>query len=304
MSDGRGVELYLVTDTALCGGPDGVVETAEAAARGGVDMIQIRDHDASTRELCSLTTRVIDAVAALGARRAVAQTPTPRAAGGRSAGLYDEECPAPRVERDSPTGAGQQMAAAATPISSSTTARRVRVVVDDRLDVALAVGADGVHLGQSDLDPVVARRLADRVVGEGFHLGWSVSNLEQVAAATRLPRGTVDLLGIGPFRATPTKPDAAQPLGLDGVGAITDAARAGGFANVVIGGVKLTDLRALVAAGAQGVAVVSAICGQPDPLAATQALRSELDEALAEVRPVHGGRGALELERPDHAGPA
>ena len=129
MSDGRGVELYLVTDTALCGGPDGVVETAEAAARGGVDMIQIRDHDASTRELCSLTTRVIDAVA---------------------------------------------------------TARRVRVVVDDRLDVALAIGADGVHLGQSDLDPVVARRLADRVVGEGFHLGWSVSNLEQVAAATRL----------------------------------------------------------------------------------------------------------------------
>ena len=222
MSDGRGVELYLVTDTALCGGPDGVVETAEAAARGGVDMIQIRDHDASTRELCSLTTRVIDAVA---------------------------------------------------------TARRVRVVVDDRLDVALAVGADGVHLGQSDLDPVVARRLADRVVGEGFHLGWSVSNLEQVAAATRLPRGTVDLLGIGPFRATPTKPDAAQPLGLDGVGAITDAARAGGFANVVIGGVKLPDLRALVAAGAQGVAVVSAICGQPDPLAVTQALRRELDAA-------------------------
>lgn len=222
MSDGRGVELYLVTDTALCGGPDGVVETAEAAARGGVDMIQIRDHDASTRELCSLTTRVIDAVA---------------------------------------------------------TARRVRVVVDDRLDVALAVGADGVHLGQSDLDPVVARRLADRVVGEGFHVGWSVSNLEQVAAATRLLRGTVDLLGIGPFRATPTKPDAAQPLGLDGVGAITDAARAGGFANVVIGGVKLPDLRALVAAGAQGVAVVSAICGQPDPLAATQALRRELDAA-------------------------
>ena len=88
MSDGRGVELYLVTDTALCGGPDGVVETAEAAARGGVDMIQIRDHDASTRELCSLTTRVIDAVAALGAHPAVAQTPTPRAAGGRSAGLY------------------------------------------------------------------------------------------------------------------------------------------------------------------------------------------------------------------------
>ena len=93
------------------------------------------------------------------------------------------------------------------------------------------------------------------------------------------PRGTVDLLGIGPFRATPTKPDAAQPLGLDGVGAITDAARAGGFANVVIGGVKLPDLRALVAAGAQGVAVVSAICGQPDPLAATQALRRELDAA-------------------------
>lgn len=256
MTAGRVVELYLVTDTALCGGPDGVVETAVAAARGGVDMIQIRDHDASTRELCSLTTRVIDAC------RQIAPTSTPNATG----------------------------------------ARRVRVVVDDRLDVALAAGADGVHLGQSDLDPSAARRLADRIVGDGFHIGWSVSNVEQAAAAGRLAQGTIDLVGIGPFRATATKPDAACPLGLDGVSAVTAVARDAGLANVVIGGVKQPDVRALVNAGAQGVAVVSAICGQPDPLAATRALRRELDEALAGARSANDGRGAP--ERADHMGPA
>lgn len=223
------VHLYLVTDTAPCGGPAGVVETALAAARAGVDMIQVRDHDASTRDLTTLSSRVVEALA-------------------------DADL-------------------------------RVPVVVDDRLDVALAAGAHGVHLGQSDLDPVAARRIADAaatLTGPPFHIGWSVSSVDEVRAAGELPRGTVDLLGIGPFRATPTKPDAAAPLGLDGVNAVTNEAWNISLPNVVIGGVKQEDVAPLVQAGARGVAVVSAICGQRDPYLATRVLRDALDRALDE----------------------
>lgn len=217
--------LYLVTDTALCGGRRGVVETALAAARGGADIVQLRDHDATTRELAEMARELVDALA--------------------------------------PTG--------------------VPLILDDRLDVALATGAAGVHLGQSDLDPVDARRIADGLGLHDFHIGWSVSDEAQTGAARAMPTGVLDLLGIGPFRATPTKPDAAAPLGLDGVARLTRAADDIGLPAVVIGGVKRDDVAALATHGARGIAVVSAICGQPDPGAATRALRAALDAAPAEV---------------------
>jgi thiamine-phosphate pyrophosphorylase len=88
----------------------------------------------------------------------------------------------------------------------------VPLIVNDRLDVALAVGAEGVHLGQSDLDPADARRLG----GAGLLIGLSVSTPEQVAHAAARPAGTLDYLGVGPVHATTTKPEAAAPLGLDG----------------------------------------------------------------------------------------
>lgn len=215
--------LYLVTDTHLCGGPRGVVETALAAAKHGADIVQLRDHDATTRELAALAAELVEAL--------------------------------------EPTG--------------------VPLVIDDRLDVALAAGAAGVHLGQSDLDPVAARRIAEALGRHDFHIGWSVSRADEIRAADAMPPGTLDLLGIGPYRATPTKPNAPEPLGADGVGALVSAARAGGVPAVVIGGVKQADVGGLVREGARGVAVVSAICGQPDPASATRDLRVALDEALA-----------------------
>lgn len=216
--------LYLVTDTELCGGERGLVETVRAAAQGGVDIVQLRDHHATTRELAALATELLDVLA----------------------------------ETDVP------------------------LVIDDRVDVALAVGAAGVHLGQSDLDPLSARRMADAIAGPEFHIGLTVNTTEQVDETRALPRHTIDLFGIGPFRATATKPDAAPPLDLDGVSHLTDATWDVGVPNVVIGGVKRDDISNLVASGAQGVAVVSAICGRTDPLAATRALRDAMDDALVQ----------------------
>ncbi|QAY70565.1 thiamine phosphate synthase [Xylanimonas protaetiae] len=145
----------------------------------------------------------------------------------------------------------------------------VPLVVDDRVDVALAIGADGAHVGQHDLDPVAARRL----LGPGRHLGLSVTTPAEAVAAAALPAGTLDLLGVGPVHATTSKADARPAIGLDGLAAVAAAARAAGAPPcVAIGGLRAVDVPALRAAGAVGSAVVSAVCGTPDPRAATAAL--------------------------------
>ena len=206
--------VYLVTDTALCGGPAGVVDTVRQAVAGGVSAVQVRDPLATTRELAALATAVLDAL----------------------------------------RGSG------------------VPIIVNDRVDVALAVGADGVHVGQRDLHPLAARRL----IGPGVHLGLSISTLEELHEALALPTGTVDLLGVGPIRHTPSKTDAAPPLGFDGLAAICAGSS---VPSVAIGGVKAADIPALRRAGAVGLAVISAICGQADPRAAAADLRHVWDAA-------------------------
>lgn len=142
----------------------------------------------------------------------------------------------------------------------------VPLVVNDRLDVALAVGAEGVHLGQGDLDPADARRIG----GPDLLIGLSVSTLEQVADAAARPAGTLDYLGVGPVQATATKPEAAAPLGLDGTARL---AAASPLPCVAIGGIGPADAAAVRATGVAGLAVVSAICTALDPAAAAAALR-------------------------------
>jgi thiamine-phosphate pyrophosphorylase len=137
-------------------------------------------------------------------------------------------------------------------------ARRVPVIVNDRVDVALAAGADGAHLGQSDLDPLVARRL-----GPDLILGLSVTSLAEARAAQAAP---VDLLGVGPVFVTATKPDAAAPLGFTGLAEICAASS---IPCVAIGGLSASDAPTVRAAGAAGICVVSAVCAAPDPRAAT-----------------------------------
>ncbi|MCC4247613.1 thiamine phosphate synthase [Microbacterium testaceum] len=148
---------------------------------------------------------------------------------------------------------------------------RATFVVDDRVDVALAARAmgarvDGVHLGQSDLPVVAARRL----LGPEALIGWTAHTPAHVAAAAELPAGTVDYLGVGVIRATATKPDHPQPLGIGGFAGLAASTP---LPCIAIGGVEVDDVAALRRAGAAGVAVVSAVSGADDPAAATRALR-------------------------------
>lgn len=138
---------------------------------------------------------------------------------------------------------------------------RVPFVINDRVDVALAVEADGAHVGQDDLPASAARRLVP-----GRILGVSVTRPEQVGAA--LASGA-DYLGVGPVFPTESKPDAAQAMGLHGVAAIREQTP---MPLVAIGGITADNVAEVQRAGASMVAVVSAICGQPDPEAAARTL--------------------------------
>ncbi|GHE09533.1 thiamine phosphate synthase [Klenkia taihuensis] len=144
--------------------------------------------------------------------------------------------------------------------------RDVAVVVDDALDVALLAGADGVHVGRSDLPVTEVRAHAPHL-----HVGLSVGTDEELAAARALPAGTVDLLGIGPVWATATKTDAGPALGPAGVARLV--AGAGGLTTVAIGGVRADRVAELTSTGVDGVCVVSDVCAAPDPHAAAAALR-------------------------------
>jgi thiamine-phosphate pyrophosphorylase len=141
---------------------------------------------------------------------------------------------------------------------------RVPLIVNDRLDVALACGAAGVHLGQDDMDCPTARRLA----GDGFIIGVSVSSPGE---ALRAEADGADYLGVSPVFSTPTKSDAPEPTGLSGLRAIR---RAVGIPLVGIGGIHAGNAADIVQAGADGIAVVSAIMAAPDPHDAARRLRA------------------------------
>ncbi|QPH52795.1 thiamine phosphate synthase [Pontivivens ytuae] len=143
--------------------------------------------------------------------------------------------------------------------------RGIRLIVNDRIEVARAADADGLHIGQGDGDPREARA----ALGPGKLLGLSVENADQLAA---IPEGAVDYLGVGPVRATATKPDHAPPIGFDGLARIVAATP---LPCVAIGGVGPGDMAAVRASGAVGAAMVSAISRAPDPEAATRSLLAE-----------------------------
>ena len=131
----------------------------------------------------------------------------------------------------------------------------VPLLVNDRVDVALAVGADGVHLGQQDMSVPMARRL----LGPGAIVGLTVERWEDVEEAQDLE---VDYLGVSPVFATPTKTDTKGAWGLQGLARIRAYSR---HPLVAIGGLNAANIAEVVRAGADGVAVVSAICAAPEP---------------------------------------
>jgi thiamine-phosphate pyrophosphorylase len=138
----------------------------------------------------------------------------------------------------------------------------VPLIVNDRVDVALAAGADGVHVGQDDMSAADARLL----VGPDMIVGLSVTAL---AEAQLVDASVVDYVGVGPVFDTPTKLDAARPLGLRGA---TEVCRVLSLPTVAIGGIHHGNAARVRAAGVDGIAVVSAICSARDPADAARRL--------------------------------
>ena len=163
----------------------------------------------------------------------------------------------------------REFAAAARELVALLRPLGVPLIVNDRIDVALAAGADGVHVGQQDLSVADARRLGPP--------GWIVGvSAESVEDAVRAEREGADYVGASPVFATPTKTDHAAPLGLDGLRLLRAAVK---LPLVAIGGIHAGNARETVRAGADGLAVVSAIVAADDPRAAAEILRREIAAA-------------------------
>ncbi|NHZ46868.1 thiamine phosphate synthase [Nitratidesulfovibrio liaohensis] len=141
--------------------------------------------------------------------------------------------------------------------------RDVPLLINDRVDVALACGADGVHVGQGDMHPADVRAL----LGHTALVGLSVETMEQVREAEALD---VDYLGVSPVFATSTKTDTAPPWGLDGLARLRVATEC---TLVAIGGIGAANAEQVLRAGADGLAVVSALCAADDPQRAAEELR-------------------------------
>ena len=129
-------------------------------------------------------------------------------------------------------------------------ARGVKIIINDRVDIALALDADGVHLGQDDLAPEAARR----VLGDKAIIGFSTHNLEQALLASQMP---VDYVALGPIFTTATKWSVNPPVGLDGLAQVREAL--GDIPLVAIGGINSENFKSVLQAGANAVSVISDI---------------------------------------------
>lgn len=207
--------VYVITDRKLSRGRSHL-EVAGEAIEGGATAIQLRDKEASTKELVE-------------------------------AGLA---------------------------LRKFTWGKGVTFIVNDRVDVALAVEADGVHLGQDDM-PI---RLARKLMGPERIVGASAGNVEE---AIRAEREDADYLGVGSVFATGTKPDAGPPIGLAG---LKEIVRAVHIPVVAIGGINEDNAGEVIRAGADGVAVISAVVGAPHVAEAAKRLRERIELAREGLR--------------------
>jgi thiamine-phosphate pyrophosphorylase len=149
-------------------------------------------------------------------------------------------------------------------------------IVNDRLDVAIASGADGVHLGQGDLRVSTARQLAP----PGFIIGVSVGSIEEAVAAGQ---EGADYVALSPTFSTGSKDNAGPGLGLD---RLREIRRSVTIPLIAIGGISRQNVRDVIAAGADGVAVISAVVADPDIAAAARELRDLVRESRRMRGPV------------------
>jgi thiamine-phosphate pyrophosphorylase len=153
----------------------------------------------------------------------------------------------------------------------SITARfRVPLIINDRIDVALATGADGVHIGQDDMPYVQARRL----MGPHAIIGLSVETWDDVLEAEALD---VNYLGVSPVFETPTKTDTKGSWGFAGIARIKAYSR---HKLVAIGGMNASNADEAIMAGADSIAIISAICAAADPLLVSREINAIIQAAL------------------------
>ncbi|MEP6904072.1 MAG: thiamine phosphate synthase [Actinomycetota bacterium] len=133
----------------------------------------------------------------------------------------------------------------------------VKIIINDRIDIALALKADGIHLGQTDLPPAKARK----ILGDRMIVGFSTHNLNQAIEAVKLP---IDYLAIGPVFATSTKENPAKTVGIEGLRKVREAIK--DFSLVAIGGITAENFREVFEAGADSVAIIKSILFPPDKI--------------------------------------
>lgn len=174
-------------------------------------------------------------------------------------------------------GSTRRMVEEARAIKAALAGTGVPLVINDRVDVALAAGADGVHVGQDDMRAEDARRL----LGRQAIIGLSIKS---VAMANAAPIDQIDYAGIGGVYATTSKDNPDPPIGVAGLRAIVAEFRARklDFPVCGIAGIDATNAAPVIGAGADGVAVISALSMQNDPERAARELRGIVDKALAE----------------------
>ena len=197
--------LYLVLDPVLCGGAQGMLDTAVAAAANGATMIQLRAPQWKKRQWVECGLALMQALKSF----------------------------------------------------------HVPLIVDDHADVCVAINADGLHVGQEDLPAAMARD----IIGPDRILGLSVGNFAELRAANT---AIVDYFGVGPVFPTQTKKDAGVALGIT---AFSELMAEKTLPAVGIGGIKASNAEKVLQAGSEGIAVVSAICGQTNPGEKTAQLR-------------------------------
>ncbi|MEJ0077630.1 MAG: thiamine phosphate synthase [Alphaproteobacteria bacterium] len=174
-------------------------------------------------------------------------------------------------------GSTRRMIEEARAIKAVLAGTGVPLVINDRLDVALVAQADGVHVGQDDMHAEDARAL----LGPQAIIGLSIKSVAQANAA---PLDAIDYAGIGGVYATTSKDNPDPPIGVAGLRDVVAALRARrpDFPVCGIAGIDATNAAALIAAGADGVAVISALSMRDDPEAAAREMRSVVDRALVE----------------------
>ena len=173
-------------------------------------------------------------------------------------------------EKDAPTGKFIDLASR---LMNMLKPLGIPLIINDRVDVAMAVDADGVHIGQSDMPYEIARKL----LGPDKIIGLSVENFEDIEKANALD---VDYIGISPVYGTPTKTDTAEPFGLDG---LRKAVSMSVHPTVAIGGMNAGTIADVMTTGADGVAVVSAICSAENIRKAAVELKALVDSNVRKV---------------------